>query len=215
MKENQAQFEIQQMLGITSLWRNNVGAVTFKDPRTKTNRHVKFGLGNTGRLNTVFKSSDLIGIDQYGRFFAREVKPSDWKFQRSKDPKNPTRDEAQYNFIRHINKKGGNAAFWILGRGSWLPKGLEMNWEKIAHLWGVDIKIYGDDEGVYVDSHDFVEWLCTSRGPDMSSVSKKFNADKIQLLLLADCVSMLATESFEGPARDLMQAIESARNSKT
>ena len=131
MKENKAQYEIAKELDI-STWRNNVGSVRYVDPATRTQRYVKFGLGNQGSLNKTFKSSDLIGIrpveigiehvgEVFGQFVAFEVKAADWKYGKGgKDKKD--RDAAQHNFIKHINAKGGFARFWIDGRGLWLPE---------------------------------------------------------------------------------------------
>jgi len=94
------------------LWRNNVGATY-----TREGRFLRYGLANESqRLNTVLKSSDLIGIkpvlitqDMVGKtlgvFLAREIKTSTWKYSGS------DREKAQLAFINLINKMGGDAAF--------------------------------------------------------------------------------------------------------
>lgn len=94
------------------LWRNNSGAVTTDD-----GRHVRFGLGNDSkRMNTVIKSSDLIGVtpviitdDHIGRTFgvftSIEVKHPGWQY------KNTDRESAQLNWINAIKNLGGFASF--------------------------------------------------------------------------------------------------------
>lgn len=112
------------------LWRNNSGVLA--DDRGVP---VRFGLGNTSKkLNTVWKSSDLIGITPVnvsqgmvgrvvGVFTAMEVKEPGWKKPRK------GREEAQSAFMGTIRAKGGIAAFvqsvgdyrnavdrWLVGR---------------------------------------------------------------------------------------------------
>jgi hypothetical protein len=83
------------------LWRNNSGA-TF-DARK---RMIRYGLGNDSKkLNRDYKSSDLIGIGCDGRFLAVECKTPGWR-----TPSN-AREIAQANFISHVRKLGGRAAF--------------------------------------------------------------------------------------------------------
>lgn len=92
------------------LLRNNSGVLV-----NNTGRHVRFGLGNESKgINSVFKSSDLIGITtktcecgkEYGIFTAVEVKASDWKLKL-----NDKTIQAQYNFLYEIRKRGGLAGF--------------------------------------------------------------------------------------------------------
>lgn len=93
-----------------ALWRNNSGAVTTDD-----GRHIRFGLGNDSkRLNTVWKSSDLIGITPmqssapgqvFGVFTAVECKKPGWS-----RPKNK-REEAQLAFLNTVKSMGGLALF--------------------------------------------------------------------------------------------------------
>lgn len=114
-----AEFDIQQRIRIagaahgTPLLRNNSGAL-----RDENGRMVRFGLGNdSARLNSAFKSSDLIGIfpvvvlpehvgRTFGLFFAVEVKKPGWKF----NPKNE-REVAQANFGQWVRNHGGMFTF--------------------------------------------------------------------------------------------------------
>ena len=94
------------------LWRNNVGACI-----EASGRLVRYGLANeSGRMNKVIKSSDLIGIKPLkvtadmvgatiGQFCAREVKRSDWTYGGS------SREKAQLKFIEMVNALGGDAKF--------------------------------------------------------------------------------------------------------
>lgn len=94
------------------LWRNNVGAVT-----TAEGSHVRYGLCNESRRqNTMFKSSDLIGIrpvpvtmgmlgQTIGQFVAVEVKRRDWK------PGASPREKAQGAFLKLVQSFGGHAFF--------------------------------------------------------------------------------------------------------
>ena len=83
------------------LWRNNVGVL--KDERGVP---VRYGLANeSSKINSVLKSSDLVGISADGQFMAREVKAPGWYYTGTK------RESAQLNFIELINKLGGDAKF--------------------------------------------------------------------------------------------------------
>jgi hypothetical protein len=83
------------------LMRNNSGA--FVD---KTGRTVRVGLGNdSARVNSIWKSSDLIGIAPDGRFLAVEVKKPGWK-----GPTND-REKAQDNFLALVRARGGIGSF--------------------------------------------------------------------------------------------------------
>jgi len=93
------------------LMRNNSGVLVNHD----TGRPVRFGVGNdSAQLNSVFKSSDLIGITQhtcdcgkvYGVFTALEVKTPGWKFNAN----NPVH-VAQNNFLKEVRNRGGIAEF--------------------------------------------------------------------------------------------------------
>lgn len=83
------------------LWRNNVGVL--KDARGVP---VRFGLCNDSvKMNSLIKSSDLIGIGPDGRFMAREVKAPKWTFSGT------AHEQAQLNFINLVNAMGGDAKF--------------------------------------------------------------------------------------------------------
>jgi hypothetical protein len=96
----------------STLWRNNSGALQDKDGRL-----IRFGLGHdSGALNKVWKSSDLIGIlpvtiqpEHVGRlagiFMAVETKEPTW---------NGTLDAhtaAQNAFLETVRKLGGVGMF--------------------------------------------------------------------------------------------------------
>lgn len=95
------------------LWRNNSGAAV--DPTT--GRPIRYGLGNDSKqVNTVLKSSDLIGITPVtvtaahvgrvlGVFTAVEVKRPGWV--------KPTgsRELAQGNFLTLVQRFGGAGSF--------------------------------------------------------------------------------------------------------
>ena len=98
---------VQQQLRVTApqlgvaLWRNNNGAC-----KDDTGRQIRYGLGHDSkRLNSKWKSSDLIGIGSGGRFLAVEVKKPGWTA-----PKND-RERAQSAFIGTVNSMGGQAGF--------------------------------------------------------------------------------------------------------
>lgn len=111
--------EIQQLIQLegpnwhTILMRNNSGAL-----KDHEGRLVRYGLGNVSKKhNDQMKSSDLIGIktivitpDMVGQmvavFTAIEVKREDWK----RDEENK-KENAQFNFIEWIKKRGGIAGF--------------------------------------------------------------------------------------------------------
>ena len=87
---------------IGPMWRNNSGA--FFD--TEMKRWIRFGLGNDSKkLNKVWKSSDLYGINTDGRLIACEVKHPDWT-----KPEND-RDRAQEAHINQVNACGGIGFF--------------------------------------------------------------------------------------------------------
>lgn len=97
----------------TPLLRNNVGACF-----DETGRLIRYGLGHDSkRLNEVFKSSDLIGINPVvitqemvgrtiGQFMAVECKASNFKGRES-----DKRFVAQRNFIEWVNNHGGIGMF--------------------------------------------------------------------------------------------------------
>lgn len=90
------------------LWRNNSGALL-----DESGRLVRYGLGNDSkRINTVFKSADLIGItpvEWHGRIFgvftAIESKAPAWHFT------GDAREVAQRNFLTKVEALGGYATF--------------------------------------------------------------------------------------------------------
>jgi hypothetical protein len=70
------------------------------------NNPVRYGLANESKkINSVVKSSDLIGIGPDGRFLAYEVKKNGWVYRAT------DREKAQLAFITFINMMGGRAAF--------------------------------------------------------------------------------------------------------
>jgi len=95
----------------TMLFRNNSGVLV----NSMSGRPIRFGLGNDSKkINSVFKSSDLIGITtcrcdcgkRHGIFTAIEVKAEGWYYNTN----NPTH-LAQNNFINKIKESGGIAGF--------------------------------------------------------------------------------------------------------
>ncbi len=83
------------------LWRNNSGVLT-----DKNGRPVRYGLGNdSGKINKVFKSADLIGIMRGGTFIAVECKRPGWTA-----PEND-REKAQWAFLIDVVAKGGMGFF--------------------------------------------------------------------------------------------------------
>lgn len=94
------------------LTRNNVGALV--DSRGVP---VRYGLANESKAqNQVIKSADLIGIrplkihpchvgSTIGQFVSREVKRPGWEFT------GKGREKAQFNWLLHVNKLGGDAKF--------------------------------------------------------------------------------------------------------
>lgn len=96
------------------LWRNNVGQV---DPHSYKGQFIRYGLANDSKqMNSVIKSSDLIGITPViitsehvgctiGQFTAREMKKPGWQFS------NSPRERAQSSFLQLVIAKGGDACF--------------------------------------------------------------------------------------------------------
>lgn len=94
------------------LWRNNVGCLN--DERGVP---VRFGLANdSGAVNHVCKSSDLIGImpvtitpemvgHTVGQFWSVECKREGWKYSGN------TREAAQLKWLEIVTALGGRAAF--------------------------------------------------------------------------------------------------------
>lgn len=92
------------------IWRNNVGQA--KDER---GNYFRFGLCNDSkRLNNVFKSGDLIGIQpiivtplmigsKIGQFVSREIKHAGWVYTGT------PREKAQLEWANLINSLGGDA----------------------------------------------------------------------------------------------------------
>lgn len=92
------------------LFRNNVGAC-----EDKSGRVIRYGLANdSSGMNSVFKSSDLIGITPvrcscgvvHGVFTAYECKAANWKYSEA-----DKRSVAQYAFIKFVLAYGGIARF--------------------------------------------------------------------------------------------------------
>ena len=82
------------------LWRNNTGAGEVDG------RMLRWGLCNESvKINSVVKSSDLIGIAPDGKFLAYEIKRPGWHYT------DTDRERAQLAFITFINSMGGRAAF--------------------------------------------------------------------------------------------------------
>jgi len=94
------------------MWRNNNGAC-----EDVNGRIIRYGLGNdSSQINTVFKSSDLIGItphvvQQYdvgrllGIFTSIEVKRGGWVY------KGKGREGAQFNWLKLVISLGGIGRF--------------------------------------------------------------------------------------------------------
>jgi hypothetical protein len=96
------------LAGVRS-WRNNVGAGTLEN-----GNFIRWGLANESKVqNETLKSSDLIGITEAGRFWARECKAPGWVYRGT------PREVAQLNFINLINSLGGDAAFTTTGVDKW------------------------------------------------------------------------------------------------
>lgn len=97
----QANIQLEAARRGGALWRNNSGACV-----DQAGRMVRYGLANTSsRINDVFKSSDLIGMDGTGRFMAVEVKAPGFKGPRS------DREKAQGNFLGKVRSMGGIGLF--------------------------------------------------------------------------------------------------------
>lgn len=98
------------------LWRNNMGAGKI-ETEDGTTRFLRWGLANDSkRLNSILKSSDLIGVRKrmiqptdvgqlIGQFVARECKRPGWKYTGTPE------ETAQMRFITLVNAHGGDAAF--------------------------------------------------------------------------------------------------------
>lgn len=92
-----------------AMWRNNNGAAMDADGRM-----IRYGLGNDSKkINTVWKSSDLIGITPvthagrtFGVFTATEVKKPGWHRQPA-----DARATAQAHFMANVKALGGMAGF--------------------------------------------------------------------------------------------------------
>ena len=94
------------------IWRNNVGAMM-----DDNGNFIRYGLCNDSKqMNTLIKSSDLIGIRPVtitqdhvgqiiGQFVAREVKAADWSYTGT------PREEAQLKFLELCIALGADAAF--------------------------------------------------------------------------------------------------------
>lgn len=84
------------------LWRNNSGVLP-----DRNGRPVRYGLANdSAALNARIKSSDLIGLDDAGRFVAIECKAEGWKLTPGDE-----RGQAQWRFIQLVQANGGRAGF--------------------------------------------------------------------------------------------------------
>lgn len=133
--ENEKQFQAWVRLHAQSkyqslMMRNNSGAL--KNPHTGV--PVRFGLGNDSKqTNTVFKSSDLIGITPitcpcghtYGVFTALEIKKPGWT------PNKKNQEYiAQNNFITTIQQKFGISGF-IQSEGDFHNV---YRWEKCSYV---------------------------------------------------------------------------------
>lgn len=83
------------------LFRNNSG-VAFNP----NGQPVRFGLGNTSKkINEIFKTPDLIGLDSNGVFVGAECKEPGWRFTGTK------REIAQRNALNLFNRNGGFGMF--------------------------------------------------------------------------------------------------------
>ena len=94
------------------MWRNNNGAC-----EDINGRIIRYGLGNdSSQINTVFKSSDLIGITPHrveqcdvgallGIFTSIEVKRGGWVY------KGKDREVAQFNWLKLVMSLGGIGRF--------------------------------------------------------------------------------------------------------
>jgi hypothetical protein len=84
------------------LWRNNVGA-----GKLDNGSFVRWGLANeSAAVNKLLKSSDLIGLDDAGRFVAVECKHEGWKYNPSDE-----REAAQNLFHEIVRAHRGRAGF--------------------------------------------------------------------------------------------------------
>lgn len=99
--DNQARIRIEAAKVGMILWRNNSGVLL-----DVNGRPVRYGLGNdSGQVNKVIKSGDLIGIAPSGQFVSIEVKPDGWRYT------GKGREQAQENWRRLVNSRGGIAIF--------------------------------------------------------------------------------------------------------
>lgn len=122
--QQQARFALARAGGLA--WRNNVGATPAKIDTTcprcsfkyeVKQRIVRYGLANDShQLNSVVKSSDLIGVlprnitpdmvgTTIGQFVAVECKRPGWHFT------GKGREEAQQAFLSLVLQRGGVAQF--------------------------------------------------------------------------------------------------------
>ena len=85
----------------TRLFRNNSGVAV-----DRYGRPVRYGLANdSAQLNRRVKSSDLIGIEDGGKFVSLEIKRPGWVYRGTAE------EMAQLNWITFINAMGGRAKF--------------------------------------------------------------------------------------------------------
>lgn len=117
----QSQVRLEAAYAGVHLFRNNVGA-----GKLDSGNFVRFGLGNdSGPLNKVFKSADLVGVRRklitaadvgtyIGQFVSRECKRQNWVYTGTPE------ELAQLKWATLINSQGGDAMF-VTGPGT-LPK---------------------------------------------------------------------------------------------
>lgn len=106
--DNQARIRIEAAKIGMQLWRNNSGVTPpiYGPDGQIIHRPVRYGLANdSGQVNKVIKSGDLIGIAPSGQFVSIEVKPDGWRYT------GKGREQAQENWRRLVNSRGGIAIF--------------------------------------------------------------------------------------------------------